>query len=59
MKTVEKICPHCNNKMEYWTKSKFIICPRCNSFIEVEPCKEEVEEMEEMTEEELTKEEDE
>ncbi|WP_409229427.1 hypothetical protein [Gudongella sp. SC589] len=54
MKTVEKICPHCGNKMEYWTKSKFITCPKCKSIVEVEPCKEEL--IEEQLEEELTEE---
>lgn len=54
METIKINCPECNHTMEYWTKNNHIYCTKCKAVIEVEPCKEEVEE--ELTEEELTKE---
>lgn len=57
METIKTNCPECNQQMEYWTKSKFITCPKCKSIVEVEPCKEEL--IEEQLEEELIEEENE
>ena len=52
MKTIKINCPECNHTMEYWTKNNHIICTKCKSIVEVEPCKEEL--IEEQPEEELT-----
>lgn len=53
MDTIKIICPECQHSMEYWTRNNFINCTKCKAIIEVEPCEEVVEEL---TEEELTKE---
>ena len=53
METIKINCPECNHTMEYWTINNHIICTKCKTTIEVEPCKEE------LTEEELTEEENE
>ena len=40
-------CPNCNHNIEYWTKSNHIECINCKNMIEVEPCEEVKEELEE------------
>ncbi|MDD2297407.1 MAG: hypothetical protein PHX79_06290 [Sphaerochaetaceae bacterium] len=45
MNTIKINCPKCGLGMEYWTRRDFIHCTKCNTKIEVEPCKEEVEEL--------------
>lgn len=35
------VCPSCRLDMEYWTKSNFINCTKCNKSITVEPSTEE------------------
>lgn len=44
METVKINCPKCGLEIEYWTKNNYIECPDCKTIIEVEPCKEIVEE---------------
>ena len=51
MDTIKTNCPECSLAIEYWTKSNYIECPKCKNKIEVEPCEEEVEEIEEIVEE--------
>ena len=57
METIKINCPECNQTMEYWTINSYIICTKCKTTIEVEPCKEEL--TEGQPEEELTEPEDE
>ena len=43
-------CPHCSHSLSYWTVEDYIMCPKCNGKISVEPCKEELDEIEELQE---------
>jgi len=47
-------CPNCNHDIEYWTKSNHIECINCKSIIEVEPCEDIEEKIEEDEVEEIT-----
>ena len=51
MNTIKITCPECKHQMEYWTRNNFINCTKCKTAIEVEPCKEELTEIEEQPEE--------
>jgi len=46
MKTIEKICPECGNRMEYWARGNTITCPKCKTLLVVKNCKEEIKENE-------------
>ncbi len=50
MNTININCPKCGLGMEYWTRRDFINCTKCNTKIDVEPCKED--ELEELPPEE-------
>ena len=46
MNTIKTTCPECKHQMEYWTRNNFINCTKCKANIPVEPCIEELEEIE-------------
>lgn len=48
METISTNCPKCGLHIEYWTRNNYIECPKCKAIIEVEPCTE-VEEIVEET----------